>query len=136
MEKQETKLTVIDKQIGQNVASLRRAAWMTQAELGEAMSTPVTMQAVCKWEKGQSRIFSSQLVEIAQALHCNVSELYAGVDGILRTGELPKRSRKGDKLLKDYAAINDPALQDVLSNLAHALAIETSIKLKEIHRHG
>jgi transcriptional regulator with XRE-family HTH domain len=132
----EKKLTDIDAVIGKNVAAMRKAASLTQTQLGQAMSTPVSEQAVSKWENAASRIGAAQLVEIANALCCTVGELLEGVEGVLRDGSLPAaRSAKVVALEKAYTSLDSPEVQDAVSNLTHALALELGKNLRRIDRH-
>ena len=62
--------------IGEKIASLRREANMTQADLGDALC--VTAQAISKWERGQAEPDISTLLRIAQLFHVSTDELLKG----------------------------------------------------------
>lgn len=128
----------IDRVIGGNLKWHRTLHGLTRAELGEGLTTPVTQQAVSKYEDGATRIPSGNLAEFAAMMKCKVSDLFDGVDTILRGGEhtpAPALDRKGEKLMRDYQQIDNPALQAVLCNMAHALVLELSTNLRRIERH-
>lgn len=62
--------------IGEKIASLRREANMTQADLGDALC--VTAQAISKWERGQAEPDISTLLRIAELFHVSMDELLKG----------------------------------------------------------
>ena len=62
--------------IGEKIASLRREANMTQADLGDALC--VTAQAISKWERGQAEPDISTLLRIAELFHVSTDELLKG----------------------------------------------------------
>lgn len=51
---------------------------MTQTELGAAIG--VTFQQVQKYERGANRVAASTLLKVAEALQCNVADLYGDPD--------------------------------------------------------
>ena len=55
--------------------AMRRAAGISQAELARRVG--VTTAAVCKWENGQSWPSAWYIPAIAEALGCNIAQLYA-----------------------------------------------------------
>ncbi len=62
--------------IGEKIASLRREANMTQADLGDALC--VTAQAISKWERGQAEPDISTLLRISELFHVSMDELLKG----------------------------------------------------------
>lgn len=117
----------IDKQIGANLARIRLMRGFSRATLGECLSDAISQQAIAKYESGITRIPSSSLAEFAVMLECNVSDLFAGVDEILREGVEVKDlviDRKDENLLKDYRNIKSPALQAAIRNMTRALVLE------------
>ena len=64
----------IDLQIGKTVRTRREKAGLTQADLGHAIG--VTFQQVQKYERGANRVSAAAMVRIAEALKCNVADLY------------------------------------------------------------
>lgn len=133
MAKHKIETTKLDVQIGANLARLRKLRGMSREELGETLSTPITHQAVSKYEQGKTRIPSSSLAEFARALNVKVSDLFTGIDELLRGGEVtaaPVLDRQGEKLMRDYQQLNNPALQASLANMAHAMVLELTANFK------
>lgn len=63
--------------IGQFIQSSRKAAGMTQAELGERLN--ISAQSVSNWERGETLPDIALLPDLAGILHCSVDAiLYAG----------------------------------------------------------
>lgn len=102
-----------DIQIGKTVRQRREAIGMPQAKLGEAIG--VTFQQVQKYEKGTNRIAASKLLLIADALRCDVAELYG-----LETADIPGsahlvqswsnlRPDQQDAVTRIIAAMTEPA---------------------------
>jgi len=60
-------------ELGENIATLRKATDMTQAELGELLS--ISPQAVSKWEKGISEPDTETLKKIAYIFNVSIDEL-------------------------------------------------------------
>lgn len=73
----------IDKQLGLNLFRLRIESKMTQADLGNSLRTPVSRQAIMKYESGITRIPAACLVELASVLGCRLTELFKGVSDLL-----------------------------------------------------
>ena len=137
MPKQKSDTNIIDKQIGANLARLRAMRGMSQADLGERLSTAISYQAISKYENGTTRIPSSNLAEFAVMLECRVCDLFEGVEGILRDGEPfkgMKLDKKGEKLMRDYQLLNSAVLQDAIGNMAHALVLELTNGFKNLER--
>ena len=61
-----------------NIAYLRRAAGLSQEELGNAVG--VSQMAVSFWENGKSYPSAAILPKIADVLGCTIDELYASCD--------------------------------------------------------
>jgi len=136
MAKHKIETTKIDAQIGANLARLRKLRGMSREELGETLTTPITHQAVSKYEQGKTRIPSSSLAEFARALNVKVADLFAGIDDLLRGGEAsaaPVLDRQGEKLMRDYQQLNDPAHQALLANMAHALVLELTNNFRKVN---
>ena len=66
----------MNARIGQNIARLRKARGMSQAELARHLGVDQTM--VSKYERGQRRIYVDALETIAQALGVPTMDLYQG----------------------------------------------------------
>ena len=57
-----------------NIAQLRKAAKMKQADLAEAMG--VNRSTIAKWESGISAPKSAALPKLANVLGCSIEKLY------------------------------------------------------------
>lgn len=62
--------------IGEQIAALRKAKGITQAELGDRVN--VSFQAVSKWERGESVPDVGILVELANVLETSVDNILTG----------------------------------------------------------
>lgn len=60
-------------QIGYNIKRLRKAAGLTQKQLGEKLG--ISFQSVAQWETGKRIPKIETLRKIAAALNCDISEL-------------------------------------------------------------
>ena len=67
----------LDVAIGQRIRERRRALGLSQVALAEAVG--LTFQQIQKYERGSNRISFSRLVEIAEALTCQLSDLAEGL---------------------------------------------------------
>lgn len=70
----------IDRHVGAMIRAHRRAAGVSQEDLGAALS--LTFQQIQKYETGENRISASKLVEIARALSLPVAALFEGLDTV------------------------------------------------------
>ena len=61
--------------LAENIFNLRKKKGVSQAELAESLG--VTYQAVSKWETAKSAPDISLLPALAEALDCNINELFA-----------------------------------------------------------
>ncbi len=62
--------------IGEQIATLRKAKGITQAELGNRVN--VSFQAVSKWERGEALPDVGILVELANVLETSVDNILTG----------------------------------------------------------
>lgn len=67
------KVVVTDEGIGALVREKRKAAGMSQPELGDVLG--ITEQMIQKYERGASSLTVLKLVAIAEALKCTTLEL-------------------------------------------------------------
>lgn len=66
--------SVLDAKIGANIRLFRKAAGLSQTELGDAVG--LRFQQIQKYETGTNRVYASRLKEIADALNVSVLALY------------------------------------------------------------
>lgn len=76
----------LDVAIGQRIRERRRTVGLSQSALAEAVG--VTFQQIQKYERGANRISFSRLVEIAEALRCELGDLAEGLDAKTPSDEL------------------------------------------------
>lgn len=62
--------------VGKQIAELRRAKGLTQADLGERLG--VTFQAVSKWERGETLPDTANLPDLAAVLETSVDNILSG----------------------------------------------------------
>ena len=75
------------KEIGRNIADLRRAHNMTQMELADKMG--ISFQAVSNWERGNSMPDISKLPELAELFHTTVDQILGKENPVLTAVMLP-----------------------------------------------
>ncbi len=89
------------QQIGNRIASLRKAKDLTQQGLADKLA--ISFQAVSNWERGESMPDISKLVELSEILDVSVDELLTGTPNSRQKSEPktepvvePKEKRKTD----------------------------------------
>jgi len=115
----------LDIALGSRIRLRRRELGFSQEQL--AREVGITFQQVQKYEHGTNRVSFSRLVEIAQALHCSVSDI---VGDLYKPGENTAFSRHlanlnepgATELLDAYASITQPKHRRAILNLAKQLA--------------
>jgi transcriptional regulator with XRE-family HTH domain len=109
-------LQPVDLDVAHRIKAKRRAARLSQTELGEALG--VTHSAIYKYEAGTAPLSASKLATIADALHVSVSDLFGegdrparfrGTSGELTLLELYRRLSPDQQaaviaLLKSFAS--------------------------------
>ena len=88
--------------IGKNIALLRRAKGLTQAELGDLLG--VSNQAVSKWESEMSMPDVMLLPTLADTFQCSIDDLFSYIPKVKRESHnvLPGDSVPND--MKKYVA--------------------------------
>ncbi len=69
------------EKVGQQIAALRKAKGLTQAQLGERLG--VSFQAVSKWERGETLPDAGVLVDLAAVLETSVDSILTGGEKII-----------------------------------------------------
>jgi transcriptional regulator with XRE-family HTH domain len=114
----------IDTLIGERVRSRRMQAKMSQAALGEAIG--ITLQQVQKYEDGTDRIGSGRLLEVAEALECDVMEFYMGGNSDQTIADAPvstfMATKDGVAIIKAMLKIKNQALRRTVIDIAEKLA--------------
>ena len=117
----------IDKYVGSRVRMRRIMLGMSQEKLGEALG--LTFQQIQKYERGSNRISFSRLVEIAEALSCQLSDLAEGLIAASPADELEHLNGLLAKagaleMLEAYAALPSQDLRRAV--LQHSRALVTA----------
>ncbi|MEL7041451.1 MAG: helix-turn-helix transcriptional regulator [Pseudomonadota bacterium] len=79
----------VDHQVGRRIRQARRAAKLTQGQLGELIG--LTFQQIQKYEKGVNRVSAGTLYEISKVLNLHISWFFdedvvdriSGVDDVV-----------------------------------------------------
>lgn len=117
----------LDVAIGQRIRERRRALGLSQVALAEAVG--LTFQQIQKYERGSNRISFSRLVEIAEALSCQLSDLAEGLIAASPADELEHLNALLAKpgaleMLEAYAALPSQELRRAV--LQHSRALVTA----------
>lgn len=125
-------VTKIDEIVGNNIRIKRMLGNMTQTELGNALTEPLSPQQICKYELGYDAVSASRLVDIAKAFNCPLTDLFEGV-----SEEAHKIERVGHRALMaaHYSGL-PPAIQESLRELMKALCIAMGSHLKSTERNN
>src|SRR5688572_14246404 len=127
----------IDVHVGARIRLRRTLLGISQTTLAEAIG--LTFQQVQKYEKGNNRVSSSRLVDVANALDVEVpyffEEMSATVQGqtpamLMDVKNLPRPSdeknpmakRETLELVRAYYRITDPAVRKRMFELTKAVA--------------
>ncbi|HZZ30471.1 MAG TPA: helix-turn-helix domain-containing protein [Phenylobacterium sp.] len=118
----------LDVAIGQRIRQRRRTLGMAQTALAEAVG--VTFQQIQKYERGANRISFSRLLEIAQALGCQLGDLAEGLDTPMPAGSLDYLNDLlaydgALDMLSAYAALSTPELRRAV--LLHARTLSSAL---------
>lgn len=115
----------IDRHVGAMIRAHRRAAGVSQEELGTALG--LTFQQIQKYETGENRISASKLVEVARVLSLPVGALFEGVDVVAGGGESLiarfMRLREATPFMEAAVALPEP-VRNELFRLATVYAAE------------
>lgn len=128
----------IDVHVGARIRLRRTLLGISQTALAEMIG--LTFQQVQKYEKGNNRVSSSRLVDVANALDVSLSyffeEMSAGVKAqspaeLVKTNKRPEFDEKNDppmarretlELVRAYYKIQDPAVRKRLRELVGAVS--------------
>lgn len=115
---------VADRHVGTRIRERRVMLGLSQQQLAQLIG--VTYQQAHKYERGLNRISAGRLYEIALVLSVPVSWFFEGLDAEVPTVELSPRQRMGLELARNFAAIDNTKHQEALSQMARALAAQSS----------
>ncbi|MBM3580077.1 MAG: helix-turn-helix transcriptional regulator [Alphaproteobacteria bacterium] len=134
------KVTPIDKHIAKKLRQLRRAAGITQDELGKLAG--VSFQQVQKYERAQNRISSSKLFEFSQLLKQPISVFFCEIGGrgvgtkkykterqILQ--EIEKEGREILPVIRAFKRIENDYVKKILTSLIISISKPKNKKVKQ-----
>jgi transcriptional regulator with XRE-family HTH domain len=81
-------LSRIDAEIGRRLRECRKAAGLSQTQLGEPIG--VSFQQIQKYERGTNRISCSAAVALCAVLEIDPAKLFGGVQAAAAGGDLPR----------------------------------------------
>ena len=114
--------TETDRYVGGRIRERRIMLGLSQQQMAHMIG--VTYQQTHKYERGINRISAGRLFEIARVLKVPVSYFFEGLGDRPEGGTLTGRQRMCLELARNFAQITNARHQEVLSQLARALAQE------------
>ena len=115
-----------DRYVGARIRERRVMLGLSQQQLAHMIG--VTYQQAHKYERGLNRISAGRLYEIAQVLSVPISWFFDGLaDHEKVEPALTSRQRMGLELARNFAAIDNEKHQEALSQMARALAAQSSV---------
>lgn len=116
--------SVADHHVGARIRERRVMLGLSQQQLAQLIG--VTYQQAHKYERGLNRISAGRLYEIALVLSVPVSWFFEGLDAEVPAAELSTRQRMCLELARNFAAIDNHKHQEALSQMARALAAQST----------
>lgn len=112
-----------DRHVGARIRERRVMLGLSQQQLAAMIG--VTYQQAHKYERGLNRISAGRLFEIAEVLAVPIAWFFEGLNTAIRE-ELPPRQRMCLELARNFATIDNEKHQEALSQMARALAAQSS----------
>jgi transcriptional regulator with XRE-family HTH domain len=116
--------TDTDRHVGMRIRERRIMLGLSQQQMADMIG--VTYQQAHKYERGINRISAGRLYEMSQVLKVSVGFFFEGIEEDDSGIELTERQRMCLELARNFSQIGNDRHQDALSQLARALALETS----------
>jgi transcriptional regulator with XRE-family HTH domain len=113
-----------DHHVGARIRERRIMLGLSQQQLAQMIG--VTYQQAHKYERGLNRISAGRLYEISQVLGVPVSWFFDGLQRTDQPAEMTQRQRMCLELARNFAAIDNEKHQEALSQMARALAGQSS----------
>jgi transcriptional regulator with XRE-family HTH domain len=98
MVKMENRTHPIDKHVGARIREIRLLRRMSQADLANAMTPPITFQQIQKYEKGTNRVSSGRLWDLAHALDVHIMYFFESSAGARKNGEMISKRSAPDEV--------------------------------------
>jgi transcriptional regulator with XRE-family HTH domain len=114
-----------DRHVGARIRERRIMLGLSQQQLAQMIG--VTYQQAHKYERGLNRISAGRLYEIAQVLSVAVSWFFEGLNDATVKVEMTQRQRMCLELARNFAAIDNEKHQEALSQMARALAAQSTV---------
>lgn len=121
------KLDPLDVLVGKRIRTQRLVRKMSQSELGKQLG--ITFQQIQKYESGVNRVGAGRLQLIAKIFEMPVNVFFgedeATQDASDATNEAVLNflnTARAVKLVKDFARVKDPALQQAIVSLVEKIA--------------
>jgi transcriptional regulator with XRE-family HTH domain len=109
--------------VGERIKARRNVLGVSQQDLGEKLG--VSFQQIQKYEKGVNRVATGRLIQICQALQCDLTDL-ADLGGIKPAKITPASTfaatREGAAIIDAMSRIEDLELRRQIIHLAERLA--------------
>jgi transcriptional regulator with XRE-family HTH domain len=118
-----------DRHVGKRIRERRVMLGLSQQQMADMIG--VTYQQAHKYERGINRISAGRLYEIAQVLSVPVNYFFEGLDDDTQENLSP-RQRMCLELARNFAMIQNERHQEALSQLARALAAQTTVVEDEV----
>lgn len=110
--------------VGANVRRIRMQRQVSQETLAAKLG--VSFQQVQKYEKGTNRVSASRLQQIADALQCQLLDLFDGVVSSPTAEPVQELSKGAMRAAAYFDAIPEQNKRDALLKLMGSMAAETS----------
>lgn len=121
------RLDPLDVLVGKRIRTQRLVRKMSQSELGKQLG--ITFQQIQKYESGVNRVGAGRLQSIAKIFELPVNVFFgedtATQDASEATNEAVLNflnTARAVKLVKDFARVKDPALQQAIVTLVEKIA--------------
>ena len=114
----------IDRHVGARIRERRIMLGLSQQQMADMIG--VTYQQAHKYERGINRISAGRLFEITRVLNVPITYFFEGLEAKEDDETLNPRQRMCLELARNFASISNQRHQEALSQLARALAVQTS----------
>lgn len=110
----------IDKLVGNNLRERRVAKGLSQEELADMIH--ISYQQIQKYERGLNRVSASRLVELSDALDCEIPAFFVGIKAEIAVAEPRNLNaiRREQEVIKGYNNLPE-VVQSAVANLLSAM---------------
>ena len=121
------RLEPLDVLVGKRIRTQRLLRKMSQSELGKQLG--ITFQQIQKYESGVNRVGAGRLQSIAKIFELPVNVFFGEDNATQDASEATNEAvlnflntARAVKLVKDFARVKDPALQQAIVTLVEKIA--------------